>query len=165
MKREPIIVICGPYSGKGHSILSQLAEALRALDFPAYLCSELRPAKDSNDPQSIQEATYACMKLAKAYLLIFLSPLSLGPEASKRDLTGGTAFESGLLYGEWKQEADVHIAFLFDGYQHRRRLSKMLQENWMGTNFEAVVESPGDMAELNELAVELCTLLADLIYK
>jgi len=165
VKRQAIIIICGPYSGKGHTILSQLAKALRVLDFPVHLCSELCPAKDPNDPQAIQEATYACMKLAKGYLLVFLSPLSLGPEASKQDLTGGTAFESGILYSDWKEKDDVHVAFLFDGHQHRSRLSKMLQGNWMGSNLEAGVQVPGDMAELNDLAVQLCAMLSDLIFK
>lgn len=165
MKRQAIIVICGPYSGRGHTILSQLAEALRALDFPVHLCTELCQANNRDDPQAIQEATYACMKLAKGYLLVFLSPLSLGPKASDQDLTGGTAFEGGILYSDWKEKDDVHVAFLFDGHQHRSRLSKMLQGNWMGSNLEAVIQVPADMAELNDLAVQLCTVLADLICK
>ena len=160
MERQPVIVICGPYVALGHTILSRLAEGLRALDFPVHLCSEF-PPKPPNDPQAIQETSYAWMKLAKAYLLVFLSPLSLGPKASKRDLIGGTAFESGILYANWKDEEDVHIAFLFDGYEHRSRLSKMLQKNWMGSNLEAVVQSPGDMIELYELAAQLCAVLAD----
>ena len=165
VKRQAIIIICGPYSGKGHAILSQFVRTLRALDFPAHLCSELCPARGSNAPQAIQEATYTCMKLAKGYLLVFLSALSLGPEASEQDLTGGTAFESGILYSDWKEKNDVHVAFLFDGHQHRKRLSKMLQGNWMGSNLEAVVQGPGDLAELNDLAVQLCAMLSELICK
>ena len=165
MKRKAVIVICGPYSVEGHTILSQLAQALRALDFPVRLCSELCPAKNLADPQAIQEATYKCMKVAKAYLFVFLSPLSLGRKASERDLTGGTAFESGILYTSWKEKEDVHVAFLFDGHEYRSRLSKMLQGNWMGSNLEAVMQSPGDMIELNELAAQLCAVLAGLISK
>jgi len=163
MKRRRSIVICGPYSGNGYTVLSELAKSLRDLKFLAYLCSELCPTKDLNDPAAIREATYECMKIAKAYLLVFLSPLSLGPKAREADLTGGTGFETGILYSGWKENDDIHVAFLFDGHQYRSHLSKLLQGNWMGQDLEAVVQVPGDMIEMTELAVQLCTSLENLI--
>jgi len=164
MKRQQIIAICGPYSGGGHTILSQLAEFLRTLDFPAYLCSELCPAEDPNDPEAVRQASYECMKLAKAYILVFLSPASLGPDAKEVDLTGGTAFEAGLLYAAWKEKDDICVACLFDDLEHQRRVSKMLQGKWMGLELDAVLPIPGDTAALNELAAQLCAGLVDLIH-
>ena len=161
--REKIIVICGPYSGKGHRILKQLAEFLRSLDFPVHLCSELRPAKGLKKPEAIRAASYECMKLAKGYLLVFLSEHSLGPKATESDLIGGTAFEAGILYAAWKDKADIHVASLFDGKDHQRHLSKMLQGKWMGRSLDAVVLVPGDIRELNELAAQLCLALVDMI--
>jgi len=103
------------------------------------------------------------MKLAKGYLLVFLSPLSLGPKATESDLIGGTAFEAGIVYADCKDKTDIHVACLFDGKEHQQRLSKMLQGKWMGRDLDAVMLVPGDIGELNELAAQLCLALAELV--
>ena len=162
--RNKRIILCGPYFKHGHPILSKLALLLRGLGFQVTLCSELFPAKKPSSPESIRQATYQCMHAASAYLFVFLSPNTTGNAGDHLDLTGGVGFEYGLLYSRIKSKEHVYIAHLFDGIKYLQSISNLLKtEHWRSNDLVAVMQNPGDIAELKELAVALCCTLDSLL--
>ena len=152
--------MCGPYFRRGHLVLSNLADFLRGLDFDVWLCSELFSVADGDDPDSIRSAAYRFMHAGRGYLLVYLAPETVGEGGDKADLTGGVGYEGGLLDARIEQEEEIHAAYLFDGAKHHQRVSSLLQRR-KNRDFIAVMETPGDMEELKELAYNLCVGLED----
>jgi hypothetical protein len=157
------IVLCGPYSGAGHKLLTQLAAFLRSIGLPVYLCAELHPAEDPENPECVRRASHACLASAAAVVFVFLSTKSLGLRKGVADITGGVGWEVGAIYQMCEEGGQIHVGFLFDGENHRKYLSKMLQGRWQGAVLEAVVRKPGNRTEIRALLAQLCMSLLEQI--
>ena len=153
-------LLAGSFTGHGHKILSSLAKFLRSFGFPVHLSSELHPVDPkSYTPEEARRASFRAVEGASAILFVALSPETLGISSGQRDITGGWAFELGAVYALRQRGQSKLAAFLFDGKGIRLWCSSLLRGQWLGEDLEAVMENPGDLRELQNLAFQLCLSL------
>lgn len=132
---EGTIVLCGPFSGKGRRILKELGSFLRELGFSAHTVDELYPVPQQSKytPEQARECSYRALDQSAAALFVFLSPLTLGLAPGERDLSGGAAFEFGLLYRAARDKVGPRLAaFLFDGQSCRTQPPLCFRGNGKG---------------------------------
>lgn len=149
------IVLCGAFSGKGHSILTKIARFCREHGIPVYLSTEVCLAKDLSNPDEIRNASMKALREADGAIFSVLSERTLGvPEGT--DIFTGHATEFGMMVAWGKLD---RCALLFDGLAMLERVSRMLQP---GTQvLAAVVERAGDIEQLKEKALHLALSLLE----
>lgn len=157
--KTPLIIICGCYVRQGKQILENLATFLQEHGVNAYTVSQIFPLPEDAPPEERRRSSCEAFKRADAVLFVVLSNSTLGVGLNA-DITGGWAFEAGVLYAMDKQGRRIRRAFLYDGEEMLRRVSKMVRGLGSGWGYEAYTEQ-GDYEQLRALALHLCLRLIE----
>lgn len=150
-----LVVICGCYKGRGLQILEDIAAFLRDNGFNAWTVHQLCPVPPNASSEEKRQASRKVLREAMAIIFVVLSHRTLGIPL-ETDITGGWAFEEGMLY-EWSQQglSIPHTMFLYDGAMMLRQISQMLPGMGTGWEYEAYAEQ-GNLTQLKDLALHLC---------
>ncbi len=163
----PLVAVCGCYAEEGLPLLEELASFLVEYDVNAATASQKFPLAPTASSREKRDSSRRLLKRASGVLFVALSPGTLEVGAGA-DITGGWAYEVGLIDG-WSEHGElVWPAVLYDGEATLRTLSSMLKDVQLGPMkdvavYEAISEK-GNIGQLKALSLHLCRrLLMELI--